>query len=326
MARRKPDHASAAVSSAVSPAAPRPANPLVHWWRTSGTLAKAFAVSLLVHALVLAVRFTAPQAFTLKQADAGLDVVLVNAKSAQRPRQPTVLAQANLDGGGAHDDARATTPLPAQPEPRDGDPVREVQRRIAQLEQEQMRLLTQARERDATMRAAPPRGEEDSPASDARGRDARDSLDEMSRLEAEIGRKLQHYAKRPKRHQLTATSAQEAVYARYYDGLRRRIEARGTANFPRRGGKPLYGQLIVVINVNRDGGLGWRRDGYQAGAVEVVKSSGDPALDRQAVAIVRAAAPFGAFSPEMRARYDILEIVSTFTFSRAGFETRLQAR
>lgn len=303
----------------------KPIPAIGRWWRDSGTLTKAFAVSLLIHGLLLAVRFGAPETFALKQPDAGLDVVLVNAKSSQRPRDPSVLAQADLDGGGSQQAARATTPLPAQPDLRDGDPVREVQRRVAQLEQEQQRLLTQARDRTPPMQAAVPR-DSLAPRADANGRDARDSLDEMARLEAEIGRQLQQYGKRPKRHQLTATSAQQAVYAQYYDRLRRKIEARGTADFPRRGGKPLYGQLIVVINVNRDGGLGYRRDGYQADAVEVVKSSGDPALDRQAVAIVRAAAPFGPFSPEMRARYDIVEIVSTFKFSRSGFDTQLQAR
>ena len=46
-----------------------------------------------------------------------------------------------------------------------------------------------------------------------------------------------------------------------------------------------------MINVNRAGRLGYNRDGYNVEAVDVVKSSGDPALDRQAVAIVRAAAP-----------------------------------
>ncbi len=81
-----------------------------------------------------------------------------------------------------------------------------------------------------------------------------------------------------------------------------------------------------MINVNRQGKLGYNRDGYNVDAIDLVKSSGDPALDRQAVAIVRAAAPFGAFSPEMQARYDILEVISTFKFSRSGLETRLQAR
>jgi protein TonB len=64
-----------------------------------------------------------------------------------------------------------------------------------------------------------------------RGQDDRTSNDEMARLEAEIGRNLEHYAKRPKRMQLTATSAQGVDYAQYYDRLRRKIETRGTSDF-----------------------------------------------------------------------------------------------
>jgi len=297
-----------------------------HWWHNSSTLAKALAASVAVHVLLLMVRIAAPEAFEIKRTDTALDVVLVNSKSAQKPRNPSVLAQANLDGGGDYDQQRATTPLPAQTVTHDGDLVRQVQRRVEQLEQEQQRLMTQSREAAPTVRIQPLKPGELRPDQALRGQDDRTSTDEMAKLEAEIGRNLDHYAKRPKRYQLTATSAQEVDYAQYYDRLRRKIEARGTSDFPQRNGKPLYGQLILVINVNRQGKLGYNRDGYNVEAIDVVKSSGDPALDRQAVAIVRAAAPFGAFTSEMTARQDILEVISTFKFSRSGLETRLQAR
>ncbi|CAG2141647.1 TonB family protein [Cupriavidus plantarum] len=287
---------------------------------------KALVVSLLIHGVLLTVRIAAPEVFEIKRSDPMLDVVLVNSKSADKPRNPTVLAQANLDGGGDHDVQRATTPLPAQTESKDGDLVRQVQRRVEQLEQEQQRLMTQAREAVPSVRSQPIKPGEQRVDPLQRGQDDRTSIDEMAKLEAEIGKNLEHYAKRPKRMQLTATSAQGVEYAQYYDRLRRKIEARGTSDFPQRNGKPLYGQLILVINVNRTGKLGYNRDGYNVEAIDVAKSSGDPALDRQAVAIVRAAAPFGQFSPEMQARQDILEVISTFKFSRSGLDVRLQPR
>ncbi|WP_179593556.1 TonB family protein [Cupriavidus plantarum] len=289
-------------------------------------MVKALVVSLLIHGVLLMVRIAAPEVFEIKRSDPMLDVVLVNSKSADKPRNPTVLAQANLDGGGDHDVQRATTPLPAQTESKDGDLVRQVQRRVEQLEQEQQRLMTQAREAAPSVRSQPIKPGEQRVDPLQRGQDDRTSIDEMAKLEAEIGKNLEHYAKRPKRMQLTATSAQGVEYAQYYDRLRRKIEARGTSDFPQRNGKPLYGQLILVINVNRTGKLGYNRDGYNVEAIDVAKSSGDPALDRQAVAIVRAAAPFGQFSPEMQARQDILEVISTFKFSRSGLDVRLQPR
>ncbi|SMR65341.1 protein TonB [Cupriavidus plantarum] len=303
-----------------------PLSPLRQRWRSSSTLVKALVVSLLIHGVLLTVRIAAPEVFEIKRSDPMLDVVLVNSKSADKPRNPTVLAQANLDGGGDHDVQRATTPLPAQTESKDGDLVRQVQRRVEQLEQEQQRLMTQAREAVPSVRSQPIKPGEQRVDPLQRGQDDRTSIDEMAKLEAEIGKNLEHYAKRPKRMQLTATSAQGVEYAQYYDRLRRKIEARGTSDFPQRNGKPLYGQLILVINVNRTGKLGYNRDGYNVEAIDVAKSSGDPALDRQAVAIVRAAAPFGQFSPEMQARQDILEVISTFKFSRSGLDVRLQPR
>ena len=296
------------------------------WWQSSSTLAKALVVSVAIHAVLLMVRIAAPEVFEIKRSDPQLDVVLVNSKSAEKPRNATVLAQANLDGGGDHDAQRATTPLPAQTESKDGDLVRLTQRRIEQLEEEQRRLMTQARETAPAVRSQPVKPGERRAESPTRGQDERTSTDEMAKLEAEIGRNLEQYAKRPKRMQLTATSAQGVDYAQYYDRLRRKIEARGTSDFPVRNGKPIYGQLILVINVNRMGKLGYNRDGYNVEAIDVAKSSGDPALDRQAVAIVRAAAPFGAFTPEMQSKQDILEVISTFKFTRSGLDVRLQGR
>ncbi|MBV8272886.1 MAG: energy transducer TonB [Cupriavidus sp.] len=304
---------------------PAPLHPR-DWWQSSSTLVKALIVSVAIHALLLMVRIAAPEVFEIKRSDPQLDVVLVNSKSAEKPRNPTVLAQANLDGGGEHDAQRATTPLPAQTESKDGDLIKMTQRRVEQLEEEQRRLMTQSREAAPSVRSQPVKPGEQRTDMPTRGQDERTSTDEMAKLEAEIGRNLEHYAKRPKRMQLTATSAQGVDYAQYYDRLRRKIEARGTSDFPQKNGKPIYGQLILVINVNRQGKLGYNRDGYNIEAIDVAKSSGDPALDRQAVAIVRAAAPFGAFTAEMQSKQDILEVVSTFKFTRSGLDVRLQGR
>lgn len=49
-------------------------------------------------------------------------------------------------------------------------------------------------------------------------------------------------------------------------------------------------------------------------SVGVERPSGDPALDELAQRIVREAAPFEPFSPEMRRTTNIVEITSAFTF------------
>ena len=102
-------------------------------------------------------------------------------------------------------------------------------------------------------------------------------------------------------------ATQEAVYAVYYEALRRKVEDKGTQNFPEQDGHKLYGELIMVITVNHDG---------RVLDTEVVQGSGNRLLDRRAEAIARAAGPFGHFGPAIRARADQLAMVSRFKFTR----------
>jgi protein TonB len=60
---------------------------------------------------------------------------------------------------------------------------------------------------------------------------------------------------------------------------------------------------------------------------EVVRPSHSTVLDKRAVAIVMAAAPFGPFTPAMRRKADELVITSRFKFTREeGLETTLTGR
>jgi len=68
--------------------------------RQSRVLTAAVAASLLLHAILLSVHFRFPNELRWKGADQRLDVILVNAKSRQRPAKVDALAQNDLDGGG----------------------------------------------------------------------------------------------------------------------------------------------------------------------------------------------------------------------------------
>ena len=76
----------------------------------------------------------------------------------------------------------------------------------------------------------------------------------------------------------------------------------------------MYGSLVLTVSVDAEGRITNNVKGREG--IEVSRSSGIPELDRQAVAIVRAAAPFGAFPGEMRQQIDVLDWVSTFEFTR----------
>jgi protein TonB len=59
---------------------------------------------------------------------------------------------------------------------------------------------------------------------------------------------------------------------------------------------------------------------------DIVRSSKSRLLDQRALAIVRAAGPFGAFTPAMRREADQIVITSRFRFTRDdGLETTLSS-
>lgn len=93
--------------------------------------------------------------------------------------------------------------------------------------------------------------------------------------------------------------------ALYFKSVQRKVENIGVINFPQKNGARLYGQLTVRINVYHDGSLYGK-----AGGVSIVRSSGNPALDTAALNIVRRAAPFGRFQGNVRT------IVTRLNFTR----------
>src|SRR5206468_8186716 len=109
---------------------------------------------------------------------------------------------------------------------------------------------------------------------------------QLIQLLAEIEKRINEENERPKKRYISPATREE-VYALYYDQLRRKIEQRGTRNFPENQGKKLYGELTMVISVDADGRI---LD------TEIVRGSGNKVLDRRAVAIVHAASPYGRFT------------------------------
>src|SRR5436305_1680442 len=76
-------------------------------------LAIALGASIVLHAVLLSVHFKFPDALRSSPADTRLEVVLVNAKTHERPSKAELLAQANLDRGDSVDERRrAPSPLP----------------------------------------------------------------------------------------------------------------------------------------------------------------------------------------------------------------------
>lgn len=275
-------------------------------------LVMALTVSIGLHLTILAVRFVDPEAFRLRSTDPPLEIVLVNAKSEMRPREAQVLAQANLDGGGSHDEGRRSSPLPNSLEVRDGDALDTAKRLVQQLEEEQRKLLTSLKE-SLQMTSAPSKEAAEQPPQP--GSEAEESKRQLARAQAEIAQQVSDYQKRPRRHHFMP-SASEYRFARYVEDWRARVEKIGNEHYPDEARGKHYGALRMTVAVRRDGTL--------VDAV-VDRSSGSPVLDRAARRIVNMSAPFPPFPPDIARDTDILEITRTWVFTNDQMATRSTA-
>ncbi|MDP2804676.1 MAG: energy transducer TonB [Gallionellaceae bacterium] len=232
-----------------------------------------------------------------------LEVVLVNSKSKTRPMNAEKMAQNNLDGGGnTADDRHAKTPLPTLSDDEQFSPEQSAQR-VKQLEQEAKRLLTQLK----SNYSIPEEKNNKNPASaELSGQDLVQRSLEIARLEAEISKSMDTYEKMPKRKFIGART-QEYRYAQYVEDWRAKVERVGNMNYPQQArDQKIYGKLTLTVSIRADGSIE---------SVEVNRSSGQRILDASAMRIVKLAAPYAPFPPNIRKEVDVLSITRTWMFT-----------
>ena len=277
------------------------------------TLQVALIASIGVHGVLLTVRFVDPTGFNRIFQDSPLEVVLVNSRSGEAPEKAQAIAQASLAGGGEAEAGRATSPLPPSEATELGDANEETKKQIEQLQETQQQLLTQIRREMALLPATDPLRDQGTPDE----REQEDRRRQRIEVLAEIDKRINEENARPKKRYISPATREE-VYALYYDRLRGKVEDRGTRNFPENQGKKLYGELTMSVTIDAEG---------RVIETEIVRGSGSKVLDRRAVAIVNAAAPYGRFTAAMRKNADQLVITSRFKFTRdEGLETTLSSQ
>jgi protein TonB len=143
------------------------------------------------------------------------------------------------------------------------------------------------------------------------GRELMQQSVEMARLAAEIDRRQELMAKRPKRKFISA-STREYEYATYLRAWVAKVERVGNLNYPdearRRG---LGGRLVMTVAVRRDGSI-----------EEIVlnRSSGLGVLDQAAMRIVRLSEPYPPL-PGTKDNIDVLHITRTWQFQNGSVES-----
>ena len=127
----------------------------------------------------------------------------------------------------------------------------------------------------------------------------------IASLSAEIRRKLNAKAERPRRKFISA-STKEYKYAAYMEAWRSKVERVGNLNYPDAARKQkLSGSLILDVALNKDGSIN---------EVTIRRSSGYKILDDAAIRIVELASPYSPFPAKIREETDILHITRTWQF------------
>ncbi len=270
----------------------------------SRTLAIAVTLSVLLHGVVLSIRFGFPD--PRHPPATQLDVVLVNSKTRSAPVKADVQAQANLDGGGNIDEKRrAKTPLPVLQRNQRGHDLTQASRRVDELEARQRQLLSQlkASDKPAAQDSRPEQTHD--PVPRPSGIELASSALMIARMEAQISREIEEYNQRPRR-QFVGARAAEARFALYVEHWRQKVEAIGNLNYPEGARGRIYGSLRLTVSINADGSVA---------GVDLERSSGFKILDAAAERIVTLAAPYAKFPPDIRRDTDVLVITRTWHFA-----------
>lgn len=268
------------------------------------------AISLLLHAGALAWRLSAPAA--PRATSAPLEITLVNARTELAPAQAQIIAQNQVDGGGNASVGVATTPLPRTGESAETIVLQAMRKRQAQLEAEQLRLLTQL-QAQATV------GTERQPVypwpdATVQGEDVHEQPGIVQNAQiATLASRIQSYNALP-RKAFVAPSAQASHYAAYLDSWRARIEAIGTRHYPEQARGQLYGSLQITVSIRADGSIA---------SVEIDRPSQHAVLNQAARRIVQLAAPFAPLPADIAGETDILVITRTWHFVNDALQTQV---
>ena len=271
-------------------------------------LSATLALSLVVFGvLILGVGFARDDAAPVTPT---LDVILTETFSDQAPKDADFIAQANNQGGGESERAErpreeqlapipkadpgvAPEPLVAQAPPTEPEPVPRV---LSTADPSPLAVPVPKDQRETTPSLLPP------------GRNLVEQSLEMARLAAEIERRQELMAKRPKRKFISA-STREYEYATYLRAWVAKVERVGNLNYPdearRRG---LGGRLVMTVAVRRDGSVE---------EIVVNRSSGLGVLDQAAMRIVRLSEPYPPL-PRSQDNIDVLHITRTWQFQNGS--------
>lgn len=275
-------------------------------------------LALVLHALVIfGVTFKLPDP---QSSSHTIEITLAHHKSSRAPEDADFLAQHNQEASGTEEQAKQLTTERAadfaDTQIREINPAPEQQAVAPRERQDQAVVSTDSRGAFTVQNTRDPDAPEEQQERDGLLQEQPVISAEIASLQAKLDRQRQEYAKRPRVRTLTSVSTKESYDARYLHDWSTKVEQVGNQNYPQEAlNRRITGSLRLSVVLNPDGTI------YE---IEILQSSRQRLLDDAALQIVRLAAPFAAFPPEIRQHADRLNIIRTWNFEINGLSTSSQ--
>lgn len=285
---------------------------------TGDRLSFTLFLALVFHGLlILGITFKLPDPETTSQT---IEITLANHKSDKAPEQADFLAQHNQEASGTEEEARQLTTERtadfADSQIREINPAPQQRAATPRINQDQSVVSTINESRLTTSIEPNPEERDEQQMREGLAHEQPVISAEIASLQATLDRQRQEYAKRPRIRTLTSVSTRESFDAQYLHEWSSKIVQVGNRNYPQEAlNRRITGSLRLSVALNPDGTI------YE---IEVLQASGHRILDDAALQIVRLAAPFATFPPEIRQHYDRLKIIRTWNFQIDGLSTSEQ--
>jgi protein TonB len=271
-------------------------------------------VAIALHALIiLGINFKSPPASKGSQT---IEITLATHKSTKAPKEADFLAQHNQEGSGTEDKARQLSTERqaefADTQVRKVNPMPQVA--ATSLTEKKQQIITTIGQSDFKLHPLKnPQNQEEKEQHKGLLEDQTAITAEIASLQAKLDKQKQEYAKRPRIRTLTAVSAKESFDAEYLIKWSEKFERIGTKNYPKEAlTKNITGRVMLNVTIKPDGSVE---------EIAITLSSGSRILDDSARQIVRLAAPYAKFPPEIRRQVDRLKIIRYVRFEPNNITT-----
>lgn len=271
-------------------------------------------VAIALHALIiLGINFKSPPAAKGSQT---IEITLATHKSTKAPKEADFLAQHNQEGSGTEEKARQLS-TERQAEFADTQ-VREVnpmpQIAATSPSEKKQQIITTIGQSDFKLhQLKTPNSQDEKEQRKGLLENQTAITAEIASLQAKLDKQKQEYAKRPRVRTLTAVSAKESFDAEYLIKWSEKFERIGTKNYPKEAlAKNITGRVMLNVTIKPDGSVE---------EIAITLSSGSRILDDSARQIVRLAAPYAKFPPEIRRQVDRLKIIRYVRFEPNNITT-----